>query len=159
MKTFRLSQGISRNSPKQIIVHSMGEYIRTPHRIYSAAEYLQFLGLSAHILVSPDGELTRCRNDLEGAYHAKGFNTDTLGIEFLVSGIHDYMGFLTAIEADWVQEAQYEAGAEQCAEWMRKFGIESILRHSDISPDRKVDPGTGFKWTEFLGTVQSKLGG
>ncbi len=158
MKHFKLQQGFSRNEPHQIIIHAMGEFIKTKEKVYFAPDYLAFDGTSAHIFVPPEGELFRGRNDTEGAYHAKGYNTDTLGIEFLVPGIHIYTSFLKAIQTDWVSEEQYEAGAMQCAEWMKKFGIESILRHSDISPERKFDPGTGFKWMEFNDRVQSKLG-
>lgn len=158
MLEFRLTAGFAKQEPHQIIVHAMGEYIRTRTRVYSAPEYLAFDGTSAHVFVKPEGVLIRGREDLEGAFHAKGFNVDTLGIEFLVPGEHNYSTFLEAIKEDWVSEVQYENGAAQCAKWMRKFGIESILRHSDISPDRKLDPGEGFKWKEFLERVQSKLG-
>lgn len=158
MRKVKLTNGISRNEPHQVIVHAMGEYIQTRRKRYFAPEYLQFDGTSAHIFVLPSGELIRGREDLEGAFHAKGFNVDTLGIEFLVEGVHNYETFLRRIKEPWVIEEQFEAGARQVATWVRKFSIQSVLRHSDISPERKLDPGTGFNWLAFVERVRELTG-
>ena len=138
--------GATHQTPNRIIVHAMGEYILDEH----APDFLISQGLSAHVLAAPDGTLIRCRADEEGAYHALGFNTDSLGIEMLVAGHHDYGSFLKAIEAPWVTDAQYAAVVKQCREWMQKFSITRIERHCDVSPGRKLDPGTGFPWDKFL---------
>jgi len=141
--------GAKFQSPNKIIVHSMGEIIIDKIK-YSAVEWLEKLRLSAHALITPDGEVMRCREDHEGAYHARGFNTDSLGVEFLVPGKHNYSTFLKEIEKDWVTDAQYEAGTVLLKNWMAKFNINRVERHSDVSPGRKVDPGNGFKWNDFL---------
>jgi len=146
--------GASHQSPKMIVVHAMGEYV-TPDGISyeSAPDFLENLGLSAHALVQPNGMILRLREDTEGAYHARGFNTDSLGIEILVPGKHTYGTFIKAIGTKYVSDAQYTAALEQCREWVQKFGITKIVRHSDISPGRKVDPGRGFPWEAFLQEV------
>jgi len=146
-----LPDGAQDNAPKKIIVHSMGEFINNKGVIYGARDWLKYLGYSAHILVTPSGTLIRCRTDFEGAYHARGHNTASLGIEFLVQGEHDYGTFLKAIKKDWVTEAQMEMGAIKIREWMDKFHILSgeVRRHSDISPGRKVDPGN-MDWDKLL---------
>lgn len=147
-----LEFGGSHNEPNRIVVHAMGENIRDD-KVYNAVEWLAKLELSAHALVTPSGDVIRCRNDDEGAWHAKSFNTNSLGIEFLVQGIHDYGSFIERIKTPWVTPAQYQAGLEQIKEWIYKFSIERIDRHSDVSPGRKVDPGAGFPWQQLLSEI------
>jgi AmpD protein len=140
------------SKPTMIVIHAMAEYVLADEgEDYDhAADFLQRLGLSAHVLAAPDGTLYRCRGDDEGAYHARGFNTDSLGIEVLVPGRHDYGSFLRAIGAEWVSNAQYAAVVQQCREWMKLYGIKTVVRHSDLSPGRKLDPGAGFPWARFM---------
>lgn len=146
--------GASKNTPKMIVVHCMGEFILDPHPIH-ASDFLVKLGLSAHALVTPEGDIYLCRDDDEGAYHARGYNKNSLGIEFLVKGHHDYGTFLEAIKSDYITEEQWEAGVKAVRSWVDAYDIprDKVVRHSDISPGRKVDPGQGFKWDKFLDKV------
>lgn len=144
--------GFNRSSePDMIIVHCMAEYVGDKF----APDFLESIKLSAHALVVPDGTVIRCREDNQGAHHAKGFNATSLGVEFLVPGYHDYASFLEAIKEPWVVGAQYEAGVELVKDWAQTYDIprEKVLRHSDVSPERKVDPGKGFPWEAFLADV------
>lgn len=144
-----------------IIIHSMGEYIRSDGLVYEAHEWLNKLGLSAHYLIHPDGTVVRCVPDHRRAYHAgkskwKGvsdLNHNSIGIEFLVEGIHDYASFLEAIkDPDTFTEDQYSSGKTLCGRLQDKHGIETkmILPHSavsgsDVRPDSpKYDVGDGF---------------
>lgn len=150
-----LDHGSFTNSePFMIVIHAMGERINDRGTIYSARGWLDHLGYSAHALIHPDGDITVCRPSDQGAYHAKGHNTNTLGVEFLVPGVHDYGTFLESIKMDWCKPAQYKAGRELLNMYMFDFDIGAIVRHSDIDPGRKVDPGTGFKWYEFLDSLK-----
>jgi N-acetyl-anhydromuramyl-L-alanine amidase AmpD len=144
--------GSPHQKPNTIIVHAMGEYVMSDDgETYNHAPvFLDRMQLSAHALVAPDGTVYRCRTDDEGAYHARGFNTDSLGIEVLVEGKHDYGSFLEKIKTDYVTAEQYAAVVEQCREWARLHGIARFVRHSDVSPGRKLDPGAGFPWTRFI---------
>lgn len=146
------SYGGAHQTPKTIIVHAMGEYVMADNGtdFDHAPEFLERMQLSAHALAAPDGTIIRCRNDDEGAYHAHGFNTDSLGIEILVAGQHDYGSFVNAISKPYLTDAQYVAVVKQCREWIGKHGITSIVRHSDVSPGRKIDPGAGFDFVKFL---------
>ena len=146
--------GDKANSPGLIVVHAMGEYIRDPDPIF-AANFLEKLGLSAHALIVPNGDVMICRQDSQRAYHARGFNTDSLGVEFLVPGSHNYGSFLKTLKSDWVTPAQYDSGIDFVGQWMSDHNISNnkVKRHSDISPGRKVDPGRGFKWEWFLGEL------
>jgi AmpD protein len=143
------------NRPLKIIVHAMGEYIEQGGRDCTAYELLNRLGLSAHALVTPTGEVIRCRDDDEQAYHAKGANRNSLGVEFLVPGLHTYATFVEAIQTEYLSSAQYAAGLMLVRQWVADHGLQrdKIVRHSDVSPGRKHDPGTGFPWTEFLDDV------
>ena len=96
------------------------------------------------------GVIIRSRKDEEGGYHAKGFNSNSLGVEFLVPGLHTYATFTNAIKKKYLSTAQYNAGVELVKSWIDKHEISNIDRHSDLSPGRKVDPGQGFPWQRFL---------
>ncbi len=149
-----LSAGSKSNNPNLIVIHAMGEYIKDPNPIL-AVGFLDKLKLSAHALILPNGDVMMCRRPDQGAYHARGFNTDSLGIEFLVSGLHDYGSFLAALKTDWVTDKQWDSGVELVKHWKENYGIEKVKRHSDLSPGRKVDPGTGFKWNKFKHEINS----
>lgn len=146
--------GSKHNNPKMVVVHCMGEFLLDPHPIH-ATDFLIKIGLSAHALIEPNGNIIICRDDDQGAYHARGYNTDSLGIEFLVEGHHDYSTFLEAIKADYITLDQWDAGVAAVQSWVKSYSIpkDRVVRHSDISPGRKVDPGSGFKWDKFLNEV------
>ena len=149
-----LENGSRYNNPRMIVVHSMGEFLLDPNPIH-ATDFLEKIGLSAHCLVAPNGDRYICRDDDQGAYHAKGYNSDSLGIEFLVEGHLTYGTFLEAIKADYITDPQWVAGVEAVKSWVQAYNIprSKVVRHSDISPGRKVDPGQGFKWEKFLDAV------
>lgn len=141
--------GLDKQIPTKIIIHSMAQYIKSDG-IHSAVSFLEKEGLSAHILIDPEGNVMRCRNDFEGAYHARSYNIGSLGLEFLVRGPHDYLSFIEMIKEDWATSEQIDAGIEVVRRWYDIHDIQSINRHSDIDPTRKKDPGTGFPWEDFL---------
>ena len=146
-----IEHGGGAQNPTSIVIHCMGEYIADGRGGFDhAVPFLNKYKLSAHSLIAPDGSNYRCREDNEGAWHARGFNKNSLGIEFLVQGDHDYGSFVDTIKNKYLTEIQYQAGVAQVREWMSKYDIARIDRHSDISPGRKVDPGAGFPWRRFI---------
>ncbi len=149
-----LPYGASHQNPNVIIVHAMSEYFMVRGKKVHAVEFLNEIRLSAHALISPNGDVFICRSDREGAYHARGHNTDSLGIEFLVEGLNSYSEFIDKIKTDYITEEQMQAGVDVCKKWIDSNDITLVTRHSDVSPERKVDPGSGFDWSLFL----SKLG-
>jgi len=142
--------GPKKNKPNRIIVHAMSEYLVEDGEALHASDFLEKHGLSAHALVTPDGEIITCRYDDEGAWHAKGYNTDSLGIEFLVEGLHTYTEFLEAMKTNYVTSSQWNAGVDHIIHWVENHPIERIDRHSDVDPARKFDPGQGFDWERFM---------
>jgi len=140
------------NIPNRIIIHAMGEFIDDEDRDYSAHGWLNKLGLSVHILLTPSGVPIRCRNDSQKAWHAKNNNTNTLGIEFLVSGLHNYSTFLKAIKKPYLTDSQYHSGIEIIDKWLMNYKLtkDAVTTHHLIDPDRKYDPGDGFPLDKFL---------
>lgn len=150
-----LEHGASTQTPKLIVLHAMGEFIGGDDWKSHAVQFLDNKGYSAHSLIAPENTKEpatnyRLREDNEGAYHAKGFNTDSLGMEFLVQGQHTYATFLEAMKTKYLTEEQFQLGLAQVREWLNAWPIEKITRHSDLSPERKVDPGIGFPYQDFL---------
>lgn len=152
---YPLKGGSKTNDPELIVIHAMGEYIEWEPEDLWAPAFLEKIGLSVHILITPDGTIIRCREDNQGAWHAKNFNTNSLGIEFLVKGHHTYETFRSKIKESYITAPQYDAGVEQVREWIEKHHIESIKAHSELSPRRKFDPGMGFPMTTFIQDVFS----
>lgn len=136
----------------RIVVHAMGFKIQHKNGDNLFAwDFLRSQGISAHIFICPNGDIIRGRHDYQTAYHARGYNTNSLGIEFLVDGIFsEYEPFLEAIKTDYLTDAQYKSGVEVCKKWVVDNNIPMISKHSDLSPDRKEDPGLGFPWLTFL---------
>jgi len=145
-----LPHGGGKQEPKRIVVHAMAEYIKYGEDVLHAYDFLKVVGLSAHSLITPSGVNIRCRKDGQIAYHAKGYNVDSLGIEFLVPGVHDYESFLDEMENDYLTPVQYKAGLIQIGEWLETHDIQHVDRHGDLDPARKSDPGAGFLWRRLL---------
>ena len=145
-----LEHGTTGNKPSRIIVHAMAERIKYKDKVYYAHDFLDEIGLSAHALIWPTGDVMRCRNDDEIAWHAKNHNVNTLGVEFLVEGEHNYGSFLRAMREPYVNNRQFEAGVELINSWYESHPIKNITMHSQIDPSRKQDPGVGFPWGELL---------
>ncbi len=148
-----LNHGADHQTPNRIVVHAMAEYIHTEPMDYHAVDFLRRMALSVHAFITPSGVVIRSRKDTQGAHHARGFNKDSLGVEFLVPGVHTQATFLEAIKKEYLTPAQYASGVALVKGWVKNHGIERIDRHSELSPLRKQDPGEGFPWRRFLDDV------
>ena len=122
-----LPYGGGHQIPDTIVFHAMAEYLvidkataksmNVVAGIYHASRWLEVIGLSAHALVATSGVIIRQRRDQEVAWHAKGHNVNTLGIEFLVQGEHTYASFLERIKTRYLTQEQIDAGQEQILQW------------------------------------------
>ena len=100
--------------------------------------------VSAHYLIKKTGEIYNLVEDKYIAWHAglsywKGvekLNDHSIGIEI------DNMG------DEPFTSQQMDSCIELCHFLMKKYDIsrDNVLGHSDIAPDRKVDPGMFFDW-------------
>lgn len=152
-----LDWGGEGNKPNKIVVHAMSEFFFINSETMTARDFLDGIKLSAHALVHPNGDITRCRADDQTAYHARGYNKNSLGIEFLVPGENSYAEFIDTLSTNWVSKAQYESGVELCNQWISDHGSQMVIRHSDLSPERKVDPGNGFYWEWFKKQINNGI--
>ncbi len=141
--------GGGQQEPNLIVIHAMAEYIDQDVQDYHAKEWLDKLGLSAHYLICPSGVIIQTRSNDQVAWHAKGHNTNSIGIEFLVSGLHTYETFLQAIRKKYLTKNQLEMGVELCNS-LKEQGLNRITRHDALDPGRKKDPGPGFPWDEMI---------
>jgi N-acetyl-anhydromuramyl-L-alanine amidase AmpD len=145
---------------KKIVVHAMGEFIESGEIDYFAPDFLRKIGLSAHFFVTPSGVIIQGRDGNQVAWHAKGYNFESIGIEILVPGLHTYESFLDTIENEnWCINNQFEETI-QLVKWIKRqyngtLKDNWLVRHSDLSPRRRKDPGKGFNWKEFCRRVNS----
>ena len=135
----------SKKSVKFIIIHYTGMKNQS-----KAIKKLCELNskVSAHYFIKNDGKLLNLVPDLYEAWHAgksswknfKSLNKNSIGIEINNPG-HDngYLKF---------KEKQLFTLNKLLRELIKKYKIKinNILGHSDISPNRKKDPGEKFPW-------------
>ena len=117
----------------------------------------EFSNVSCHYFVKKNGEILNLVPDLYTAWHAgisrwknyKSLNRYSIGIEISNPG-HDY-------KYDKFSIKQIRSIIKLSKFLIKKYKIKSkfILGHSDISPDRKKDPGEKFPW-KYLS--QKKIG-
>jgi N-acetyl-anhydromuramoyl-L-alanine amidase len=113
------------------------------HPYYAAIAGLK---VSAHFFVRRDGRVVQFVSCLERAWHAgescwqgvSRCNDYSIGIELEGS---DFVPFT---------DAQYAALHRLTAALRAAYPIRGIAGHSDISPQRKTDPGPCFDWARYL---------
>ena len=110
------------------------------------------LRVSSHLLVDRRGAVTQYVPLSRRAWHAgksafqgrPACNDFSIGIE------------LEGCDDEAYCDVQYATGAALVAELMRAWpaiGPDRIVRHSDIAPGRKTDPGPAFDWARFQAAV------
>jgi AmpD protein len=110
------------------------------------------LRVSSHLLVDRHGDVTQYVPLSRRAWHAgksafrgrPACNDFSIGIE------------LEGCDDEAYCDVQYATGATLVAELMRAWpaiGPDRLVRHSDIAPGRKTDPGPAFDWERFQAAV------
>jgi len=104
--------------------------------------------VSSHYLVEEDGRVFRLVPEERRAWHAgrsfwrgeRNVNAASVGIEIVNPG-HEF-GYRP------FPEAQIAAVVELVADIRSRWTIEdrNVVGHSDVAPDRKIDPGELFPW-------------
>ena len=158
----KLANGRKYNAPQKDgniyqVWHAMAQYIDFENATDKhAKDHLDASNLAAHFLIEPSGVIIQTLPiDVIGA-HARGKNSVSVGIELLVGGLHTYGTFLDTIKKPYLTKEQYKA-AVHLAAWLVQQGYTELERHSDISPGRKYDPGTGFYWSTFNDHVNEMI--
>jgi N-acetylmuramoyl-L-alanine amidase len=159
---------IRKNTIHGIVIHSMGETVAGK----SAADFLEEYGLSAHYLITPEGEVTETVSPEKVAFHAgvsewlgeSHLNKSYIGIELLVKGEHTFSSLREAVQkSDSFSELQFEACSVLCRELIGKYpdiSAARFVRHSDVSGDRvrgkgkgKFDVGSGFPFSKLKESI------
>lgn len=105
--------------------------------------------VSAHYIIDKDGSVIRIVDDSDIAWHCgisswKGdlsLNTKSIGIELV--NFND--------GKDTYPDAQIQVLMGMAVSLCKQYQISQdfVLRHEDIAPGRKTDPGTLFPWESF----------
>ncbi len=109
--------------------------------------------VSAHYLVMPDGALLQLVPEGRRAWHAglgswageTDMNDVSIGIEIAHPGHKD------GAAAYPYPEAQIDSVVALCQDILARWPISPhrVLAHSDVAPERKIDPGEFFPWAEL----------
>ena len=104
--------------------------------------------VSAHYLITEEGEVVRLVDEAKRAWHAgvsfwrghKDVNSASIGIEL------DHPGHAGGYRA--FSDAQFEALIPLLARMVKQHDIPraNVVGHSDVAPGRKIDPGELFPW-------------
>jgi N-acetylmuramoyl-L-alanine amidase len=134
--------------PDAIILHYTGIETGAAALEHLCAEASQ---VSAHYLVQEDGALFQLVPEARRAWHAgigiwagdRDMNTVSIGIEI---ANHGHAGGLPPYPP-----VQIETVIALCHDISSRWKISPtrILAHSDLAPDRKIDPGEHFPWRKL----------
>ena len=125
--------------------------------VWHCTDWLRAIGRSTHVFALPDGRGVREVDSWYKAWHAKGFNSRTVGIEFVLPGVWPYGKFIAAMDGE--REAAYTTkqiafGADWCRARSLEHGFplthETVRTHRQVDPERKHDPGVIFPLEAFL---------
>ena len=134
-------------------IHSVIIHYTGMRSLQSAVERLlsKKYEVSSHYLISRNGKIIQLVKDNNIAWHAgisnwfkfKNLNNNSIGIELENKG-HQY-GYKTFPSKQIVQLIKILKILK------RKFKIKNvnITGHSDIAPNRKIDPGEKFPWKKL----------
>lgn len=128
----------NRKSTSRIILHHAEASHCTAADIHRWHLNNGWSGAGYHFLVRKDGSIYRLRPENKVGSHAKGSNSDSIGVCFEGS----YM-------TETMPEAQKKSGKELVAYLKEKYGISKVQRHSDVYPTSC--PGTNFPFDEIAG--------
>lgn len=110
--------------------------------------------VSAHYVIDRDGTIYQLVDESKRAWHAgvsrwgkitEDLNSHSIGIEFQCPAVSD-------TELGTFTSEQIESGLLLCQEIIERHHIPlcNVVAHSDIAPERKIDPGCHFPWDKFV---------
>ena len=108
--------------------------------------------VSSHYLVNPQGKIYSLVEEKNIAWHAgisswkddKNLNKNSIGIELQNSGVAGTYEKFSNIQILILEKLIKKIQAQ--------YGVlnSNVLGHSDIAPDRKIDPGPKFPWRRLF---------
>lgn len=141
-KTYKWNGELSnRKSTNRIILHHAESKSCTADDIHRWHLANGWAGIGYHFFVRKDGSIYRGRPEGVVGSHAKGSNSDSIGICFEGS----YM-------TETMNQTQINAGRELVTYLKNKYGISKVQKHKDVCSTNC--PGTNFPFNEIVnGTV------
>lgn len=141
-KTYKWNGKLSnRKSTHRIILHHAESKSCTADDIHRWHLANGWCGIGYHFFVRKDGSIYRGRPEGVVGSHAKGSNSDSIGICFEGS----YM-------TETMNQTQINAGRELVAYLKNKYGISKVQKHMDVCSTNC--PGTNFPFDAIVnGTV------
>ena len=140
-KTYKWNGKLSnRKSTNRIILHHAESKSCTADDIHSWHLSNGWAGIGYHFFVRKDGTIYRGRPENVIGSHAKGSNSDSIGICFEGS----YM-------TETMSRTQINAGRELVAYLKKKYGISKVQKHKDVCSTNC--PGTNFPFDEIVKEV------
>ena len=145
--------------------------------------------VSCHYIVGLDGAVLQMVRDEDCAWHCgvsawrsrEGCNRWSLGIEIVNWGrLERKIGRFYCwpeeygtpydgpppVQAEGAWWAPYPSGQIEQVKSLsgllverHRIPLDNIVRHSDIAPDRKIDPGPAFPWEEFKARMAEVIAG
>lgn len=134
----------TRKSTKRAILHHAESSKCTAEDIHRWHQQNGWSGAGYHFLVRKDGSIYRLRPEWAVGAHAKGSNSDSIGICFEGS----YM-------TETMPQAQINAGRELLGYLKGKYGFSKVQAHRDVCSTNC--PGTNFPFTEIAGVAASNI--
>ncbi len=114
---------------------------------------LNGLKVSAHFLIRRNGEIVQFVSCNMRAWHAgvsswcgrSRCNDFSIGVE------------LEGSDETPFDERQYDSLTRLTRVLKRSYPLRGVAGHSDISPERKTDPGPCFDWARYLSSIRNSL--
>lgn len=152
-----------------VVLHAIGEWVvdstnlggKGRGYVWHCTDWLRAIGRSTHAFVLPDGLIVREVDSHYKAWHARGHNSRSVGIEFALRGVWPYHKFQAAMRGERDDAAYTPAQTQAALSWVRARAAEhafrltehSVRTHQQLDPERKLDPGSIFPLGTFLSAV------
>ena len=132
-------------------------------------EWLPLIRLGIHAYVTMNGEILpgNVEAPFRAAHAGRSFwnglshlNNHYLGVELVIPGKNSYGEFIHKINnVNVYTDSAYMALVNLCEGWVTEYDIpvENVVRHSDVSPGRKQDPGQSFAWGAFTALLDERV--
>ncbi|MFI9552479.1 N-acetylmuramoyl-L-alanine amidase [Nonomuraea endophytica] len=109
--------------------------------------------VSSHYVVrSSDGQITQMVREKDVAWHVKGANTNSVGIE--------HEGYIS--DASWFTDQMYRASAALTRNIADRYGIaktrSNIVGHVEVPGNDHTDPGPNWDWNKYMSYVTGGSG-
>jgi|GEM_PF-22847 len=132
-----------------VIIHSMHHPdSSTPIAPTACIQRLEDYAVSAHYIISRDGEITQLVAEEFSAWHA-GTSQLPNGLPQKNNINHCSIGIeLIGLETDTPTNVQYQQLKQLIQTIEKRITLKYILGHSDIAPGRKTDPWN-FDWSQL----------